>query len=64
MDSNGKHHVDRIDDTVTRANLHQRAEAVAVPDFNYVEQMLEGVVIGLTRKRDPAETTPGDDVRP
>jgi hypothetical protein len=38
MDENGEHHVARIDETVTAANVHERAEAVAVPDFNYLEQ--------------------------
>jgi hypothetical protein len=27
-----------IDETVTTSNLHDRAEAVAIPHFNYVEQ--------------------------
>ena len=49
MESTGEHHVARIDDTVTRANLHQRAEAVAVPDFDYLEQAIEGVAAGLRR---------------
>ena len=49
MDSNGEHHVARIDDTVTSRNLHQRAEAVAVPDFDYPEQAIEGVAEGLRR---------------
>ncbi|MGW4942026.1 hypothetical protein ACWEOZ_10610 [Actinoplanes sp. NPDC004185] len=61
MDANGEHHVARIDDTVTSENLHARAEAVAVPDFNYLEQMVEGIVAGLTRgrrRRDDSSTTP------
>jgi hypothetical protein len=49
MDENGEHHVARIDDTVTLANLHQRAEAVAIPDFDYLEQAIEGVAAGLRR---------------
>ena len=49
MDSNGEHHVARIDDTVTPRNLHQRAEAVAIPDFDYLEQAIEGVAAGLRR---------------
>ena len=49
MDDNGEHHVARIDDTVTSANLHKRAEAVAVPDFDYLEQAVEGIAAGLRR---------------
>ena len=59
MDRNGEHHVARIDDTVTTATLHERAEAVAVPDFNYLEQTIEALAVGLTarRRRDTAEGT-------
>jgi hypothetical protein len=49
MGSNGEHPVARIDDTVTSANLHQRAEAVAVPDFDYLEQAIVGIAAGLRR---------------
>ena len=49
MENNGEHHVAHIDDTVTSANLHQRAEAVAVPDFDYLEQAIEGIAAGLRR---------------
>jgi hypothetical protein len=49
MDSNGGHHVARIDETVTLRNLHKRAEAVAVPDFDYLEQAIEGIAEGLRR---------------
>jgi hypothetical protein len=49
MDDNGEHHVARIDDTVTSANFHKRAEAVAVPDFDYIEQAIEGIAAGLRR---------------
>jgi hypothetical protein len=49
MENNGEHHVARIDDTVTSANLHQRAVAVAVPDFDYLEQAIEGIAAGLRR---------------
>lgn len=49
MDDNGQHHVARIDETVTRANLHKRAEAVAVPDFDFLEQAIEGVAAGFRR---------------
>ncbi|MEU8606584.1 hypothetical protein AB0C29_01060 [Actinoplanes sp. NPDC048791] len=58
MDNNGEHHVARIDDTVTAANLHERAEAVAVPDFNYLEQTIEAVVNGLTGRRKAAGRPP------
>lgn len=51
MDSNGEHHVARIDDTVMPDTLHARAEAVAVPDFNYLEQTVEAIAAGLTRGR-------------
>lgn len=51
MDSNGEHHVARIDDTVTPGTLHARAEAVAVPDFHYLEQTVEAIAAGLTRGR-------------
>jgi hypothetical protein len=47
MDDNGAHHVARIDDTVTSTNLHQRAEAVAVPDFDYLEQTIMAMAWGL-----------------
>jgi hypothetical protein len=46
MDDNGEHHVARIDDTVTSRNLHQRAEAVAVPDFDFLEQAIQGIAAG------------------
>jgi hypothetical protein len=49
MDSNGEHHVARIDDTVTSRNLHKRCEAVAVPDFDYLEQAVEAVAAGFRR---------------
>ncbi|WP_199512535.1 hypothetical protein [Nucisporomicrobium flavum] len=51
MDTNGEHHVARMDDTVTPGTLHARAEAVAVPDFNYLEQTFEAIAAGLTRGR-------------
>ena len=51
MDSNGEHHVARIDDTVTTRNLHERAEAVAVPDFHYIEQCVGAIATGLSRRR-------------
>ena len=49
MEKNGEHHVAHIDATVASANLHQRAEAVAVPDFDYLEQAIEGIAAGLRR---------------
>jgi hypothetical protein len=51
MDPNGEHHVARIDDTVTTRNLHERAEAVAVPDFHYIEQCVAAIATGLSRRR-------------
>lgn len=51
MDPDGQHHVARIDDTVTARNLHERAEAVAVPDFNYLAQCVGGIAAGLSRHR-------------
>jgi hypothetical protein len=51
MNGTGEHHVARIDDTVCPENLHARAEAVAVPDFNYLEQAIEAIAEGLTRRR-------------
>jgi hypothetical protein len=51
MDINGEHPVARIDDTVTPGNLHQRAEAVAVPDFNFLEQTVAAIAAGLAHRR-------------
>lgn len=56
MDASGEHHVARIDDTVTSANLHERAEAVAVPDFNYLEQTFQAIAVGLTGRRKGASS--------
>jgi hypothetical protein len=50
LDHNGEHHVARIDDTVTPASLHERAEAVAVPDFDYLGQTVGAIAVGLTRR--------------
>ena len=58
MDADGQHHVARMDDTVTARNLHERAQAVAVPDFNYLEQCVEGIVEGLSRHRHRAAADP------
>jgi len=51
VDPDGQHHVARLDDTVTARNLHERAEAIAVPDFNYLEQCAGGIAAGLSRHR-------------
>jgi hypothetical protein len=51
MNGTGEHHVARIDDTVTARNLHARAEAVAVPDFDYLHDTIEAVTAGLARWR-------------
>ncbi|MEU5724135.1 hypothetical protein [Micromonospora sp. NPDC047738] len=48
MDRDGRHEVARIDDTVTPDTLHERAERVAVPDFDYLTQFIEAVADGLT----------------
>lgn len=48
MQENG-HYVARIDETVTSANLHERAEAVAVPDFDYVQQGIDAVISAVAR---------------
>jgi hypothetical protein len=55
MDRNGQHHVARIDDTVTSADVHERAEAVAVPDFDYLEQTFVAIAAGLTSRRSSAK---------
>ena len=55
MDRDGRHEVARIDDTVTAETLHDRAERVAVPDFDYLTQTIEGLAEGLTPH--PAPTT-------
>jgi hypothetical protein len=60
MDRNGDHHVTRIDDIAAGATLHERAEAVAIPDFNYLEQTFEGIAIALTRPRGHAEHDEAD----
>ena len=48
MQEDGRHHVAHIDDTVTAANVHERAEAIAVPDFDYVQQGIDAVVSGFS----------------
>ncbi|MGW5672736.1 hypothetical protein [Micromonospora sp. NPDC003776] len=56
MERDGRHEVARIDDTVTTTNLHERAERVAVPDFDYLAQTIEGIAEGLAHpRRDPAD---------
>jgi hypothetical protein len=37
-----------LDATVTADNLHERAEAIAVPDFDYLEQTIAGIASALT----------------
>lgn len=37
----------QIDDTVTAENLHERAEQVAVPNFDWINQPVRAVVDGL-----------------
>ena len=57
MDRAMPHVVARIDDTVNRANLHERAVAVVIPDFNYLEQFIAEIsdaIMSLGRRR-PAE---------
>ncbi|SCF14185.1 hypothetical protein GA0074695_3763 [Micromonospora viridifaciens] len=48
MDRYGHHEVARIDDTVVPGTLHERAERVAVPDFDYLCQIIEGLADRLT----------------
>ena len=69
MEHTGEHPVARIDDTVTSADLHKRAEAVAVQDFDYLQQAIEGVAAGLRRHhehrgRHRAHETPETGSRP
>ncbi|MFR9775649.1 hypothetical protein ACL02O_06270 [Micromonospora sp. MS34] len=51
MDRYGHPEIARIDDTVTPENLHERAEQVAVPNFDYLNQTIEGIADGLTHPR-------------
>ncbi|MEU4366744.1 hypothetical protein [Micromonospora chersina] len=48
MSRTGEHPVASMDATVTADNLHERAEAVAVPDFDYLEQTFAGIASALT----------------
>jgi hypothetical protein len=50
MQENGHHHVARIDDTVTPDNLHERAEAIAVPDFDYLQQGIDAIISGVVHR--------------
>ena len=43
----GRHRVPRIDDTVTLRNVHERAERVAVPDFDWLVEPVEAIVEGF-----------------
>jgi hypothetical protein len=61
MQENGHHHVARIDDTVTKANLHERAEAIAVPDFDYVQQGIDAFISGVVHRGHKEVATPTDD---
>ncbi|MBW6439101.1 hypothetical protein KZ829_35770 [Actinoplanes hulinensis] len=63
MDHNTEHHVPRIDDTAMDSTLHERAEAVAAPDSNYLEQMITGIAAGLSG-RHTRERTDGTAARP
>jgi hypothetical protein len=58
MQENGQHHVARIDETVTSANLHERAEAIAVPDFDYVQQGIDAVISAVARHGQRGEPKP------
>jgi len=61
MQESGQHHVARIDDTVTSANLHERAEAIAVPDFDYVQQGIDAVISAVVHQKHREAPAPGDD---
>jgi hypothetical protein len=53
----------RIDATVTAMNLHERAQAVSVPCFDWLNQPIVAIVDGLThphRRRPPAKAVPAD----
>jgi hypothetical protein len=63
MQENGQHHVARIDDTVTKANLHARAEAIAVPDFDYVQQGIDAVISGVVHRGHKESAKPADEQR-
>lgn len=58
MQENGQHHVARIDETVTSANLHERAEAIAVPDFDYVQQGIDAVISAVVHHGHREDRTP------
>lgn len=47
MSLEGRHRVPRIDDTVTPRTLHERAERVAVPDFDWLVEPVEAIVEGF-----------------
>lgn len=51
-----------IDETVTPENLHERAEQVAVPNFDWINQPVRAVVDGLLHIRPAAQGhTPSDE---
>ncbi|MFI6332378.1 hypothetical protein ACIBBG_29215 [Micromonospora chersina] len=54
MSRTGRHPVASIDATATADNLHERAEAVAVPDFDYLEQTIAGIAAALTHQTSDA----------
>jgi hypothetical protein len=53
MDSNGEHHAARTGDPVAARALHERAQAVAVPDFGQLQlqQCVEAIAAGPTSPR-------------
>jgi hypothetical protein len=61
MQENGQHYVARIDETVNSANLHERAEAIAVPDFDYVQQGIDAVISAVVHRGHREDSTPKGD---
>jgi len=61
MQRDDEHHVARIDDTVTAANVHERAEAVAVPDFDYLTSTINALASAMTPHRHPKAPTIKED---
>ena len=63
---NDRPEMPHIDDTVTAENLHQRAEQVAVPNFDWINGPVLAVVDGLTHRRVPTSgrIPEGDDQTP
>ncbi|GGK99818.1 hypothetical protein [Mangrovihabitans endophyticus] len=52
--------IPRIDDTTTPRNLHDRAERVAVPSYDWFNETLLGIVDGLTHLRRHHATPPAE----